>query len=119
MTRGTVIMAVLALLSALGAYMMRPVELAPPAFQDQGEPLFPEFEDPNVATYLEVKEYDEDSAQLTTFSVKLEGGQWVIPSHNNYPADGTEPPEDLNASSEFRAHLARVLVGRALTEASR
>lgn len=90
MTRGTVIMAVLALLSALGAYMMRPVELAPPAFQDQGEPLFPEFEDPNVATYLEVKEYDEDSAQLTTFSVKLEGGQWVIPSHNNYPADGTE-----------------------------
>jgi carbon-monoxide dehydrogenase medium subunit len=32
-------------------------------------------------------------------------------------ADGTEPPSDLNASPEFRAHLARVLVGRALTEA--
>jgi carbon-monoxide dehydrogenase medium subunit len=29
-------------------------------------------------------------------------------------ADGTEPPSDLNASPEFRRHLARVLVGRAL-----
>jgi carbon-monoxide dehydrogenase medium subunit len=29
-------------------------------------------------------------------------------------ADGTEPPSDLNASPEFREHLARVLVGRAL-----
>jgi carbon-monoxide dehydrogenase medium subunit len=31
-----------------------------------------------------------------------------------HAADGTEPPEDLNASPEFRAHLARVLVRRAL-----
>lgn len=29
-------------------------------------------------------------------------------------ADGTEPPHDLNASPEFREHLARVLVRRAL-----
>jgi carbon-monoxide dehydrogenase medium subunit len=29
--------------------------------------------------------------------------------------DGTEPPSDLNASPEFRRHLARVLVARALT----
>jgi carbon-monoxide dehydrogenase medium subunit len=32
-------------------------------------------------------------------------------------ADGTEPPTDLNASPEFRRHLAQVLVGRALAEA--
>jgi carbon-monoxide dehydrogenase medium subunit len=31
-------------------------------------------------------------------------------------ADGTEPPSDLNASPEYREHLARVLVGRALDE---
>ena len=30
--------------------------------------------------------------------------------------DGTEPSSDLNASSEFRKHLARVLVRRALEE---
>ncbi|HLM18801.1 MAG TPA: xanthine dehydrogenase family protein subunit M, partial [Acidimicrobiia bacterium] len=29
-------------------------------------------------------------------------------------ADDTEPPSDLNASPEYRRHLARVLVGRAL-----
>jgi carbon-monoxide dehydrogenase medium subunit len=34
-----------------------------------------------------------------------------------HAADGLEPPSDLNASPEFRAHLARVLVRRALDEA--
>jgi aerobic carbon-monoxide dehydrogenase medium subunit len=33
-------------------------------------------------------------------------------------AEGTEPPADLNASVEFREHLARVLVRRALEAAS-
>ena len=32
--------------------------------------------------------------------------------------EGTEPPADLNASVEFRRHLARVLTGRALAEAT-
>lgn len=31
--------------------------------------------------------------------------------------DGTEPPTDLNGDAEYRKHLARVLVGRALAEA--
>jgi carbon-monoxide dehydrogenase medium subunit len=33
--------------------------------------------------------------------------------------DGTEPPSDTQASAEFRRHLARVLVGRAVEEATR
>ncbi len=33
-------------------------------------------------------------------------------------AEGTNPPDDLNGDPEYRAHLARVLVARALTEAS-
>ena len=33
-------------------------------------------------------------------------------------ADGTEPPSDHAASSEFRRHLARVLTRRALEEAA-
>lgn len=33
-------------------------------------------------------------------------------------ADGTEPPSDLNAGPEYRRHLARVLVRRALVEAA-
>lgn len=35
----------------------------------------------------------------------------------NLAAEGLEPPSDLNASAEYRAHLARVLVRRALLEA--
>jgi carbon-monoxide dehydrogenase medium subunit len=31
--------------------------------------------------------------------------------------EATDPPSDLNASAEYRRHLARVLVGRALAEA--
>jgi aerobic carbon-monoxide dehydrogenase medium subunit len=33
-------------------------------------------------------------------------------------AEGTDPPEDLNASSEYKKHLARVLSRRALEEAA-
>jgi carbon-monoxide dehydrogenase medium subunit len=33
-------------------------------------------------------------------------------------ADGTEPPADLNASADYKRHLARVLCRRALEEAS-
>jgi carbon-monoxide dehydrogenase medium subunit len=33
-------------------------------------------------------------------------------------ADGTEPPADLNASGEYKRHLARVLCRRALTAAA-
>ena len=36
----------------------------------------------------------------------------------DHAADGTEPPDDLNATPAYRAHLARVLVRRALEAAS-
>jgi carbon-monoxide dehydrogenase medium subunit len=33
-------------------------------------------------------------------------------------AEGTDPPADLNASQDYKRHLARVLCKRALTAAS-
>jgi carbon-monoxide dehydrogenase medium subunit len=35
-----------------------------------------------------------------------------------HAADGTDPPADLNASADYKAHLAQVLCKRALTEAA-
>jgi carbon-monoxide dehydrogenase medium subunit len=36
----------------------------------------------------------------------------------SHAADGTEPPADLNASAEYKRHLARVLCRRALEQAA-
>jgi hypothetical protein len=90
MNRVTLTMVLLALGSVAVAWSARPQTMDPPTFEDTGEPMFAEFVDPNAATFLEVKDFNEEQAQLVSFSVKLEAGQWVIPSHNNYPADGTE-----------------------------
>jgi carbon-monoxide dehydrogenase medium subunit len=35
-----------------------------------------------------------------------------------HAADGTSPPDDLNARPDYRQHLARVLTGRALAAAA-
>src|SRR5690606_16705813 len=69
---------------------MRPVELPPVQFEDTGEVLFPQFTDPTTATALSVVAWDEDEAKVVTFEVEQKEGRWVIPSHNDYPADGTE-----------------------------
>ncbi len=90
MNRGTTILVVTALLAAGGAYSMRPQELPPVSFEDTGEPFFPGFEDPTLATSLSVVKWDEEAAKVVRFSVEHKEGRWVIPSHHDYPADGTE-----------------------------
>jgi Domain of unknown function (DUF4340) len=59
-------------------------------FRDLGQPFFPEFTDPALCTSLEVFELDPTTAQAREFAIKQRDGRWVIPSHNNYPADGKE-----------------------------
>lgn len=90
MNRGTIIMVVLAAFSVGGALSMRPRELPPPKFEDVGQPLFPDFTDPNTAASLEIKTWDQEKARLDGFKVQFKSGVWVIPSHNDYPADATE-----------------------------
>ncbi len=58
----------------------------PEAFNDQGRKFFDDF-DPNSATTLEVIELDPATVTPMPFKVTSKNGQWVIPSHYDYPAD--------------------------------
>ncbi len=62
----------------------------PDQFNDQGEPFYPEFNDPLSAAALEVIAYDEQSGTAAPFKVVVKDGLWSIPSHYDYPADGKE-----------------------------
>ncbi len=67
-----------------------PSRVTPDAFLDQGEPFYPEFNDPNEAQSLEVIRWDEETGEAIPSKVVFADGRWSIPSHNNYPADGAD-----------------------------
>ena len=79
-----------AVLLSVIAVLTAPRNVVPDAFADRGEPFFPEFQDPNLATSLEVIEFDEATASAQPFKVAFEGGRWTIPSHHGYVADGKD-----------------------------
>ncbi len=56
-----------------------------------GQEFYPEFTDPTSATSLQVSVIDTEEVKPMEFSVKqASNGQWVIPSHHNYPADAED-----------------------------
>jgi hypothetical protein len=59
-------------------------------FSDQGTTFYPDFKDPSACTSLEVVEFDPSTAEARPFKVMLKDGRWVIPSHDNYPADAKD-----------------------------
>lgn len=89
-TRKTMTYAGAALLLLALTFLTGPRRITPDAFLDRGESFFPEFTDPNVATTLEVIEFDEETAAASPFKVTFTENRWTIPSHHNYPADGKE-----------------------------
>jgi hypothetical protein len=60
------------------------------AFNDQGQPFFPDFKDPLACTDLEVVEFEPSTATSSRFRVMFKDNKWVIPSHYNYPADARD-----------------------------
>jgi len=52
--------------------------------------LFPELADAAKAASLEIVSYDDELATLRPFKVVQSGGVWVLPSHENYPADAKD-----------------------------
>ena len=89
-TRKTLIFGAVALLLMVVAIVSAPRRITPDDFLDRGEVFFPEFVDPNSATTLEVIEFDEETASAQPFKVTFKDGNWKIPSHHDYPADGKD-----------------------------
>jgi len=90
MNRTTILMVILALGTAASAWTLRPQKFDHTVFRDEGAPLFPEFTDAEMAATLDVVVWSDDDAQALRFSVTQKEGRWVIPTHHDYPADGTD-----------------------------
>ena len=52
--------------------------------------LFPELADAAKAESLAIISFDEDTATMRPFKVVKSGGVWVLPAHQNYPADARD-----------------------------
>jgi hypothetical protein len=70
--------------------VMIPKSRAAASFQPQGTEFYPAFKDPLKVAALEVIEPDDLSGGFKPFRVQVVDGQWSIPSHSNYPADGKD-----------------------------
>jgi hypothetical protein len=84
-------------IAAVGAHKAYQVDLTK-KITDEGSEFFPDFTDPNKATSLQVAAYDKANARVNDFKVEFKDGQWQIPSHNNYPADGKDRLRETAAS---------------------
>jgi len=52
--------------------------------------LFPELSDASKAASLDIMRYDDELATISQFKVAQSGGVWVLPMHQNYPADAKD-----------------------------
>jgi hypothetical protein len=79
-----------ALVLAIAAWATAPRVDTPASLLDRGTTFFPGFTDPASAASLEVFEFDEATFVAQPLKVVNQNGSWTIPSHYNYPADGSE-----------------------------
>ncbi|MGP0067894.1 MAG: hypothetical protein ACLQGP_30410, partial [Isosphaeraceae bacterium] len=82
--------AVALLLTGAAFYETRDRSQKGDRFNDQWQPFFADFKDPLACTDLEVVSFDPSTATATRFQVKYKDKKWVIPSHNDYPADARD-----------------------------
>jgi hypothetical protein len=84
-------------LTAGYAWINQPAAIA--EYGKVGQKFFAEFVDPTLATSLEVSTFDAKNVEPREFKVKKsDNGQWVIPSHHDYPADAESQLADTASS---------------------
>ncbi len=90
MKRTGIFIAIAAVLTTT-ALLAVPSRKSPEVFNDQGMEFYPQF-DPDKCTSIKMISLDEKPITTRYFNVKRdpEAG-WIIPSHQNYPADAQKP----------------------------
>lgn len=76
------------------AFVFRPTPIEAPQ-QEKGDKLFSEMEDATAAASLEIVHFDSDTDEPQRLKIARDGAQWVIASHNNYPADAEDAQERI------------------------
>ncbi len=79
----------LAAASLAVAWIARPATIDRKEVDDTGQRFFAEFQ-PLDAKSLEIVGFNESTSNRVAFKVAQQEGKWVIPSHENYPADAQE-----------------------------
>jgi len=80
------------------ALVIDPGSRSADVFDDQGELFYPEFTDPQAPASIEVIDYDDATATATPLKVEFRDNKWVLPSHNDYPADAENRLADTAAA---------------------
>lgn len=89
-TNKTLIFVVVAAATLGAAWFGRPQPIGMDMPDQVGQVLFPDFKDPYDAKNMQVVEYEPELGDFREFEVAQKNGLWVIPSHQDYPADAEE-----------------------------
>jgi hypothetical protein len=97
----TLVAAAVALAVALVAFLTQPKDVEftqSEVYKQIGKPLFPDFTDPGKAARLEIVRVNQELGQVNKFEVARDKKTdlWIIPSHNNYPADAEAQIRDVS-----------------------
>ncbi len=76
-----------AMVLVIAASVTQPEQRAASIFNDEGQPFYPEFRDPQVVKAIEVVDYDESTATARPLKVEFRKSRWVIASNHDYPID--------------------------------
>ncbi|MDA0657236.1 MAG: DUF4340 domain-containing protein [Planctomycetota bacterium] len=84
--------------TGLLAFVTRPQPIVVAIDNEVGKDLFKDFDDPSKAASLRIVVPTEGLGRTSSFEVAKKGGQWVIPSHSDYPADAENQMRDVASS---------------------
>jgi len=71
----------------IAASVTQPEQRAASIFNDEGQPFYPEFRDPQSVKAIEVVDYDEATATARPLKVEFRKSRWLIASNHDYPID--------------------------------